>query len=145
VDSNFTYEDKEETKLEPLNDNKETKPERDEMKLSSFSNKQDPNKMNAFSSFSSFARLDGGKTESKKVSAVIKSDNKMTGELVDFLNTSRYFNDEDIKNSPVLLLEEISGNILRGQKLQINASGLVGGMRNAKDGIAFFGKQLKKV
>jgi hypothetical protein len=60
------------------------------------------------------------------------------------VNTARYFNDEDIKKAPILILEELAGNILRGNKLQINASGLVGGMRKARDGIAFFGKHLKK-
>jgi hypothetical protein len=135
--------------MEPLNDVGDTKSAKDEKKLSNFSNKPDPNKNpKVFNSFSSFAKIEGGKTESKKVSTIINIENntKPKGEdLIDFLNTARYFNDEDVKHAPVLILEELSGNILRGQKLQLNAAGLVGGMRKAKDGIAFFGKQLKRV
>jgi hypothetical protein len=40
---------------------------------------------------------------------------------------------------------EISGDILKNNKLNINAAGLVNGMRNVRDGVAFFGKQLKSV
>jgi hypothetical protein len=43
-------------------------------------------------------------------------------------------------------LEELTDKgILRGNKLIINAAGLVNGNRKCKDGVAFFGRQLKKV
>jgi hypothetical protein len=61
-------------------------------------------------------------------------------EIIDSLNTGRKITDDEIKRAPVLLMEEFSGNLLRRSKLTINASGLTKGLRNAKDGVAFFGK-----
>ena len=43
------------------------------------------------------------------------------------------------------ILQEIGGNILRNNKITINAAGMVNGMRKMRDGVAFFGKQLKNV
>jgi len=34
---------------------------------------------------------------------------------------------------------------LKNNKLTINAAGLINGMRKMRDGVAFFGKQLKSV
>jgi hypothetical protein len=46
----------------------------------------------------------------------------------------------------IMILEEITDkNILKGNKLTINAAGLVNGNRKARDGVSFFGRQLKKV
>jgi hypothetical protein len=33
--------------------------------------------------------------------------------------------------------------LLKGEKLTMNAAGLLGGARNIKDGVSFFGKNLK--
>ena len=41
--------------------------------------------------------------------------------------------------------KEIEGEILRNQKLIINAFGLINGARKSRDGIVFFGTKLKKV
>lgn len=45
-----------------------------------------------------------------------------------------------------MILEELTDKaVLRGNKLIINAGGLANGNRKCKDGVAFFGRQLKKV
>jgi hypothetical protein len=82
--------------------------------------------------------------DAAKKNSTIKQIEKEIKKEEEFITTSRHFNEDDIKNAPTLILEELSGNILRGQKLHINAAGLINGLRKAKDGIAFFGKQLKK-
>ena len=61
-------------------------------------------------------------------------------EVVETHNTNRKISDEEIKNAPVLLLEELTGEVLKNNKLKINAGGLTTGLRKAKDGVAFFGK-----
>ncbi len=61
-------------------------------------------------------------------------------EIVETLNTNRKISDEEIKNAAVLLLEELTGEVLKNNKLKINAAGLTTGLRKTKDGVAFFGK-----
>ncbi len=70
------------------------------------------------------------------------STNKVSkdAEITETLNTNRKIGDEEIKNAPVLLLEELTGEVLKNNKLKINAAGLTTGLRKAKDGVAFFGK-----
>jgi len=63
---------------------------------------------------------------------------------IDNINTNRFISEDDIQKANIILLEEIEGNLLRKQTLLINASGLMNGERNAKDGIVFFGNKLKK-
>jgi hypothetical protein len=64
---------------------------------------------------------------------------------LEFFNLNRLISEADIQKNPTLLLEEIDGDILRNNKLMINAGGLLTGARNIKDGVAFFGTKLKNV
>lgn len=41
--------------------------------------------------------------------------------------------------------QELSGDILRNNKLTINAAGLTTGLRKMKDGVSFFGTKIKNV
>jgi hypothetical protein len=67
-------------------------------------------------------------------------------EIKEFINTGRYISDEEINNAPQLILEELTDKgVLRGNRLMINAAGLVNGNRKSRDGVTFFGRQLKKV
>lgn len=61
------------------------------------------------------------------------------------MNLNRIITEQDIANAPVLMLEEIEGDILRNNKLVINAAGLLNGARKVKDGIVYFGTQSKNV
>ena len=55
------------------------------------------------------------------------------------MNSHRIISDEEVKNTPILLVEEISGNLFSSQKiLKINAKGLISGGRNENDGLVIF-------
>jgi hypothetical protein len=75
-------------------------------------------------------------------SVIIHQTNNKSGKhnTTDIINTLREFSDEDISQACTLFLEEESGDVLRNNKLKINAGGLIGGMRKMKDGVAIFGK-----
>ena len=57
--------------------------------------------------------------------------------IKDFINSSRKMTEDDVKNAPTLLVEEINGDLLNHQTIKINASGMING-RNANDGIVIF-------
>ena len=101
---------------------------------------EDNNKQIGFNSFSSFSKNDV-KMEKKE-----NEKNEKNDEMTEIIGTNRMIGDDEVRNSPSLVLEETTNkNILRGNKLVINASGLLNGNRKAKDGVAFFGRPLKKV
>jgi hypothetical protein len=58
------------------------------------------------------------------------------------LDSDRRIGENDVKNSPTLILEEKDCNIFNGEKITINASGMVGG-REVGDGVSFFGSNLE--
>jgi hypothetical protein len=69
-----------------------------------------------------------------------------TEESSDLINLNKTtISDDVIKNAPELILEELEGDQLLGNKLIINAGGLVSGARKARDGFAFFGTVYKNV
>lgn len=93
-----------------------------------------------------------GKTAIPSPTKIIENNEKVEEkaekkeEIKEFINTGRNFTDEEINNAPQLILEELTDKaVLRGNRLIINAGGLVNGNRKCKDGVAFFGRQLKKV
>jgi hypothetical protein len=140
-DQNVKIIDDEEEEHQTINKDKQEEKiniKQDETRNDKEESKNIENKNIKFNSFSSFSKLDKvEKVEEKKV----KLD-----EIEQFIGTGRYVTDDEIKNAPTMTLEEITDkNILRGSKLTINAAGLVGGNRKARDGVAFFGRQLKKV
>jgi hypothetical protein len=115
----------------------------------------------AFSSFTSFAKVESHISEATLNSDInkdkagpqnFKRDNTRQqtnknkpedASVFDIVHSTRNFTEEDIKKAPVLLIEELSGDVLRNIKLIINAGGLVNGIRKLKDGVAFFGKNSK--
>ena len=54
------------------------------------------------------------------------------------IDSSRKIDSNINRNSPTLIIEEIECNLLNGQKIKINAQGMVGG-RGLKDGVTIFG------
>jgi len=60
-------------------------------------------------------------------------------------NTNRNITEEEIKRAPNLIIEEIEGNLLYGNSMEIRAFGLNNGKRNVKDGIVFFGSRLTNI
>jgi len=58
--------------------------------------------------------------------------------VLSHMNSNIIINDEEISKASTIILEEINGNLLNGQKIEINAAGMVGG-RNKKDGFTIFG------
>ena len=58
--------------------------------------------------------------------------------VLSHMNSNIIINDEEITKASTIILEEINGNLLNGQKIEINAAGMVGG-RNKKDGFTIFG------
>ena len=54
------------------------------------------------------------------------------------IDSNRKIIENDIKDAPTLTLEEIECNLLNGQKITINAQGMVGG-RGLNDGVTIFG------
>lgn len=59
--------------------------------------------------------------------------------------SGRVISDTDIIASPYLRIEEVYGDILKNQRLKINAAGLTTSLRKANDGVTFFGKNNKNV
>ena len=87
---------------------------------------------------------DNKKEEIKEKKEIINENNDNKGEkenINQYIDSNRKIIEEDIKDSPTLILEEIGCNILNGQKITINAQGLVGG-RGLNDGVAIFGSEL---
>ena len=83
--------------------------------------------------------------EENKDENIIKSNNKEDIEekkeeddVISYLNSQGKLPENEIKNSSKLILEEIDGNLFRGQKIEIDAGGMVGG-RGKKDGFTIFG------
>ena len=66
------------------------------------------------------------------------NDEKEEDPVISHINLQELIPEEDIQNSSKLILEEIEGDILNGNKIEINAGGMVGG-RGKKDGFTIFG------
>ena len=88
--------------------------------------------------------------EENKDENIIKSNNKEDIEekkeeddVLSYLNSQEKLQENEIKNSSKLILEEIDGNLFRGQKIEIDAGGMVGG-RGKKDGFTIFGQNNSK-
>ena len=88
--------------------------------------------------------------EENKDENIIKSNNKEDIEekkeeddVISYLNSQGKLPENEIKNSSKLILEELDGNLFRGQKIEIDAGGMVGG-RGKKDGFTIFGQNNSK-
>ncbi len=86
-----------------------------------------------------------GNSQSNENSNVNYSSKHNDEEIAETLNTNRRITDNEIKKAPQILLEELSGEFLKNNKLKINAAGLTTGLRKARDGVAFFGKNKKEI
>jgi hypothetical protein len=75
--------------------------------------------------------------------SIQKSNKNYEDSTLEGIGSARKISDEDIKNATTLLLEEVTGEVLKNNKLKINAGGLTTGLRKARDGVAFFGKVIK--
>ena len=60
-------------------------------------------------------------------------------------STSTFLWDWDIKNAPELIIEELTGESLKNNKILINAGGMPAGLRKMKDGLVFFGTSTQNV
>ena len=59
------------------------------------------------------------------------------------IDSDRKITDDIIKDAPTLLIEEVECNLLNGQKIKVNAQGMVGGRGN-NDGVVIFGAKTNK-
>lgn len=64
-------------------------------------------------------------------------------DVISYLNSKGKLPENEIRNSSKLILEELDGNLFRGQKIEIDAGGMVGG-RGKKDGFTIFGQNNSK-
>ena len=62
----------------------------------------------------------------------VLEEKKEVDPLLSYINSNRKISEEEIKNGPKLILEEIDGNLFNGKKIEINAGGMVEG-RNKKE------------
>ena len=77
------------------------------------------------------------KVEEKKVEEEKKEEeNKINNNEI--LDSNRKIDSNITKESSSLTIEEVDCNLLNGQKIQINAQGMIGG-RGLKDGVSIFG------
>jgi len=90
---------------------------------------------------SSIQNFPSQKTDLSKIQLKPDFDNSIDSSEYNF--NKREFKEEDIKRAPVLILEDEEGDILQQKKLELNASGLIGANRKMKDGVTFFGTQIK--
>lgn len=51
--------------------------------------------------------------------------------------------DSEIRNAKKIMIEDLNGCLLSGKKVYINASGVIGSLRNKRDGISNFGAQME--
>ena len=65
-------------------------------------------------------------------------ENKEKDNINEIIDLERNIKNDEFKDVPTLILEEVECNILNGQKIKINAQGMVGG-RGMNDGLAIFG------
>ena len=65
-------------------------------------------------------------------------ENKEKDNINEIIDLERNIKDDEFKDVPTLILEEVECNILNGQKIKINAQGMVGG-RGMNDGLVIFG------
>lgn len=68
------------------------------------------------------------------------SEKKEEDPVISYINKQDIISDEEINNSSKLFIEEIEGNLFNGNKIEINAGGMVGG-RGKKDGFTIFGQK----
>jgi len=68
---------------------------------------------------------------------------KEEDDVISYLNSKGKLPENEIRNSSKLILEELDGNLFRGQKIEIDAGGMVGG-RGKKDGFTIFGQNNSK-
>jgi hypothetical protein len=95
-------------------------------------------------SFKSFTNnVPGTHNRSSSNSLSLSRSKKYSDTSFDINCSQRVIGEEIVKIAPLLCLEETEGNLMKDDKLMINASGLVEGARKAKDGVTFFGKNLK--
>ena len=66
------------------------------------------------------------------------NENKENEQINQILDSSRRITNEDLKDSSCLILEEKECSIFNGEKIRINALGMVGG-RGVGDGVTIFG------
>ena len=85
------------------------------------------------------------KEESIKVNNQEKVEEEKNNEdpILSYMNSNIFIDDEEILNSSKIILEEINGDLFNGQKIEINAGGMVGG-RNKRDGFSIFGQNIYK-
>ena len=68
---------------------------------------------------------------------------KVSDPVISHMNLQGNITEEEINNSSKIIIEEIEGNLFNGEKIEINAGGMVGG-RGKRDGFAIFGQKNEK-
>ena len=66
------------------------------------------------------------------------NENKEKDNINQIVDLERIIKDNEFQDVPTLILEEVECNLLNGQKIKINAQGMVGG-RGLNDGVTIFG------
>ena len=51
---------------------------------------------------------------------------------INLINSHRQITDEEISNSPILIIKEEDGNIFNGNEIKINAGGMINGIMKLK-------------
>ena len=71
-------------------------------------------------------------------------DNQDTEQINQILDSNRRITSNDLKEASTLILEEKDCNIFNGEKIKINAMGMVDGGRGVGDGVTIFGSNLNQ-
>ena len=93
-------------------------------------NKNDNTNNNIDNDINKMPNINNDKIDEKKESDPIISHMNMQGNITE----------DEINNASKIILEEIDGNLFNGEKIEINAGGMVGG-RGKKDGFTIFGQK----
>jgi hypothetical protein len=93
-------------------------------------NKNDNTNNNINNDINKMPNINNDKIDEKKESDPIISHMNMQGNITE----------DEINNASKIILEEIDGNLFNGEKIEINAGGMVGG-RGKKDGFTIFGQK----
>ena len=79
-------------------------------------------------------------SDSLKSEAKAKTAAKKEDPVIEQINSHREIPQSEIDKAPLLILkEEEKGTLFNNKDIKINAAGMIGGGRGARDGIAIFG------
>ena len=71
-------------------------------------------------------------------------ENKEEEQIMKILDSNRRITSDEVRETPILIIEEKDCNLFNGEQIKINAAGMIGGGREVGDGLTIFGSSANK-